>query len=118
MTITPLPNLFLAMVFLSSALLRLLNKKAREEERAKVFFFPKYADYVIIGFELIAGILLLLNYKIILYYLFAFIAIACTLVVFYHYKAIVASTKDVMTFKPTATSLLLHLTYLFIILYT
>ena len=116
--LTPLPHLFLAMVFIATGLLRLVHKTEREEERTKVFFLPKYSDYAIIFFEILAGILLLLNNKMILYYVLLFVIIACVSVIVFHYKAILSSTKDLLTFKPTATSLMLHLTYLFIIVYT
>lgn len=111
-------NVFLGLVFVCTALLRMLYKKERQQESRSVFYFPKYSDYFILGFELVAGVLLLLQYTFVLYFMLAFLVGACCLILFHHAHHLKKTFHNLFTFQPTATAFFLHITYILMVLYS
>lgn len=111
-------NVFLGLTFVSTAVHRMLHKKERLQEIQSVFHLPKYSDYLIIAFEFFAGALLLMHYTAVLYFMLAFLLVACGIVLVKHYQKLKTSFNALFTFQPTATAFFLHVTYCLLIVYS
>ena len=108
----------LGFVFVVVAIHRMFLKKDREKELI-VFGLPKYSDFLIILFELIIGILLLLNVsykKKILKLFLLFFVVGCIIIFFRNYKKILSTYNEIWTFQPTAMSFAMHLYIILIVL--
>ena len=106
------------LLFIVIAIHRVYLKKEREQE-VIVFGLPRYSDYLIILFELIIGILLLINVsykKNILKLFLLFFIIACIVIFFRNYKKILESYNEIWTFQPTSMCFAMHLYIIFIVL--
>jgi uncharacterized membrane protein YphA (DoxX/SURF4 family) len=107
----------LGFVFILVALHRFFLKKDRLQE-LKVFGLPKYSDIIIMVFELIIGILLLLNvsYKTTVLKLFLlFFIVGCIIIFYKNDKQIMSTYNQIWTFQPTAMSFAMHLYIIFIV---
>jgi uncharacterized membrane protein YphA (DoxX/SURF4 family) len=108
----------IGLIYIAASIHRVYLKKEREQELI-VSGLPRYSDYLIILFELIVGILLLINVsykKNILKLFLLFIIIACIVIFFRNYKKILESYNEIWTFQPTAMSFSMHLYIIFIVL--
>ncbi len=107
----------LGFLFVGTSLYRLTIEKQRKEELVN-FGLPDGFDYLIIGLEFCIGysLLFLPQYKkITLQILLVFILLACIIMLIKNFDKIYINKDSVFTFQPTAMSLVLHLTYLLII---
>lgn len=108
----------LGFVFILIAFHRMGLKKDREKELI-VFGLPKYSDFLIILFELIIGILLLLNVsykKKVLKLFLLFFIVGCIIIFFRNQKKIIRTYNEIWTFQPTAMSFAMHLYIIMIVL--
>ena len=109
---------YIGLVFIFASLHRLFLKSDREEEIKEVFKLPKNFDYLIIIFEFITGILLLINFKYkiyVLFILFLFLILFTLILIYNNFTKLLNSYNEIFTYKPTMTSLFLHITYIIII---
>ena len=109
---------FLGFLFIVVAFHRFMYKKDREKER-NVFGLPRHSDIFIMLFELIIGILLLLNVsykKLILEIFLAFFIIGCIIIFIKNSKKIMSTYHEIWTFHPTAMCFSMHLYIIFIVL--
>ena len=108
---------FLGFVFIIIALHRVFLKKDRLQE-IKVLGLPNNFDILIMFFELIIGILLLLNvsYKYTVLKIFlVFFIIACIIIFYKNNKQIMSTYNQIWTFQPTAMCFAMHLYIIFIV---
>lgn len=108
----------LGFVFIVVAFHRILLKKDREKELI-VFGLPKYSDFLIILFELIIGILLLLDVsykKNVLKLFLLFFVVGCIIIFLRNQKQILSTYNEIWTFQPTSMSFAMHLYIILIVL--
>ena len=108
----------LGFVFIIVAFHRMFLKKDRERELINLGF-PKYCDFLIILFELIIGILLLLNVsykKNVLKLFLLFFIVGCIIIFFRNSKKIIRTYNEIWTFQPNAMSFAMHLYIILIVL--
>jgi uncharacterized membrane protein YphA (DoxX/SURF4 family) len=110
---------FIAFVFISTSIHRFIYKEQRLNESNNYLNLPKYSDILIILFELIIGVLLLINikYKIIVLKILLVAIIIFSIIIFVNNKEDIMNTyNEVWTFEPKFTNFILHITYIIIIL--
>jgi uncharacterized membrane protein YphA (DoxX/SURF4 family) len=118
MNIKDILTYFIGLVFIGAASHRIIYKKQRIEESEKIFRLPKYFDIIIIIFELIIGILLLINFKYkieLLKITLIFIILASILLIIHNKNKLLNTYNEVFTYQPTFMSFCLHVTYIIII---
>ena len=104
-------------IFILASIHRIIFKSERENE-TKNFNLPKYAQYLIILYEFITGLLLVYKNKytnIILKLLLVFLILGSIKIMTIHEGKIIEGYKDVWTFKPSMLSLTFHIYMIFII---
>jgi hypothetical protein len=119
-------DIFTGMVFLSAALLRILCKKCRLDELS---FFGlenyNFISYLIIIYELYVGYYFItkkykkdkFKSKLLLKSLIYLLPLTMIIIFFKNYNNIITTFWEICTYQPTSMSLILHFTYLLIILH-
>lgn len=109
---------YLGFVFILASFHRIYLKSQREKEAYEVLKLPKYFDILIIIFEFIVGVLLISNFKYKSYLLFIlviFLIIFTIILIYHNLEKILNSYNEIFTYQPTSMSLILHITYIVII---
>ena len=108
----------LGLIFIIVSIHRIILKKERLIEISNNNL-PNYCQYIIIIYEFITGFLLLFNTQytdIILKLLLLVLIIGSIIIVINHTQKILSTYKDVWTFKPSMSGLIIHILIIFIII--
>ena len=112
---------FLGIVFLSAGTHRIFYKSQREYESQKLLGLPIYSDYIIIVIEIICGLILLFGNKKwvnrALTVLLVMTLIGCILLAVRNKDNMIKTYHELFTLKDTSMSLVLHITYMIIMLF-
>ena len=111
---------FIGLVFLLAGIHRIFLKEQREYEVNTLLKLPKYADYFIILFEIIAGIIIIFNLSVKNYALWTVIigvSIGTLLLMYNNFPKILSTYNELFTLKDSSLSVCIHLTYIVILIY-
>ncbi len=111
---------FIGFVFLLAGLYRIKLKDRREYEAYKIFKLPKYSDYLIIIIEILCGIIILFDLSVKYYAILIItiiVSIGTILILFNNFDEIISTYYDLFTFNNNSLSVLIHLTYIIILIY-
>jgi len=111
---------FIGLVFLLAGIHRIFFKKQREYEVNTLLKLPKYTDYFIILFEIIAGIIIIFNLtgkKYALWTLIIGASIGTLLLMYNNFPKIFNTYNQLFTLKDSSLSVFLHITYIVILIY-
>lgn len=109
---------YLGIVFVSASLIRIYLVNDRKNELVNIGL-PYGFDYIIIISELLVGLFLLfdsVNKLTCLIYLLLFLIVGTIFILFNNFNKIIGEFNQIWTFQPTAMSLVLHFTYIIIII--
>lgn len=108
---------YLGIVFILAALHRIFLVEQRLHEQNHVLKFPRYTNIIIIFFELIIGIMCLFKlkyYKNALLFLMICLILFTLIIIFNNYDKIMENYFHIYTYQPTSMSVVLHVTYIVI----
>lgn len=111
-------KIFIACVFIIAGVMRFIYSNENKRERITLYPFLPNAEYVIAISEIILALLLFTKYSKMSLYIFAIGIIVYTILVFYsQWNNIKDTLRNVCTYNGTAKSIVLHITYLIIIIH-
>lgn len=108
---------FIACVFFIAGIMRFIYHIENKKERMYLYPWFKYGEIIIAICEIALALLLFTKYSIVSLYLLATGIILYTILVLYTQHSNVKKTiKNIATYRGSAKSVVLHLTYLIIII--
>jgi uncharacterized membrane protein len=111
-------KIFIACVFIIAGIMRFIYSNENKKERVLLYPFVPNGEYVIAILEIILALLLFTKYSKISLYTFALGIIVYTILVFYsQWYNVKRTIRNICTYQGTAKSVVLHITYLIIIIY-
>jgi uncharacterized membrane protein YphA (DoxX/SURF4 family) len=111
---------FIGLVFLLAGIHRIFLKEQREYEVNTLLKLPKYTDYFIIIFEIIAGIIIIFNLSGKNYALWTVTigaSIGTLLLMYNNFPKILSTYNELFSLKDSSLSVCLHITYIVILIY-
>lgn len=110
-------KIYIACVFFIAGIMRFIYPTENNKERLLLYPWFKYGEIVIAICEIVLALLLFTRYDIISLYLFASGIIIYTIIVLYtQYSNVQKTIKNICTYRGSAKSVILHITYLIIII--
>jgi hypothetical protein len=111
-------QIFIGFVFIIAGIMRFFYSNENTKERITLYPFLPNGEYVIAISEIFLGLLLFTKYSKMSLYIFAIGIVVYTIRVFYsQWNNIQDTLRNVCTYKGTAKSVVLHITYLIIIIH-
>jgi uncharacterized membrane protein YphA (DoxX/SURF4 family) len=111
-------QIFIGFVFIIAGIMRFIYPNENTKERITLYPFVPNGEYVIAISEIFLGLLLFTKYSKASLYILAVGIVVYTILVFHsQWKNIHDTLRNICTYKGTAKSVVLHITYLIIIIY-
>lgn len=111
-------KIFIACVFIIAGIMRFIYPNENAKERITLYPFIPNGEHVIATSEIILALLLFTKYSKASLYILAIGIIVYTILVFHsQWYSIKNTLRNVCTYKGTAKSVVLHITYLIIIIH-